>query len=298
MRDEGDVRLHAAHRPRARRHFRRVAVLERAVAVEIGMAQRMMRRLDGPAARAGAAGDPAHEERRRDEVPGEERHAGEQDRGGEAARVAHVRRGELAQMLGHCAGEFGKPRRSGVWVLIHRRIGRGRRVAEVRGNIDDPGPATGARRAREQGVDEGRGHSVRGGREHRGLARPGEPLQGLPLRAEAQIGVGAGQVREGARHGLPRRTLRHHGRELEARVRGDQAQELPGYVAAAAEHHRRNPAAHCAAAAGSPSASITRSPRAAPLLMALQAGTPIWVVMISTPTWLSVAGPVTTHGSI
>src|SRR5213075_1404327 len=123
-------------------------------------------------------------------------------------------------------------------------------------------------------------------------------FQGLPLRAEAQIGVGAGQVREGARHGLPRRTLRHHGRELEARVRGDEAQELPGYVAAAAEHHRRNPAAHCAAAAGSPSASITRSPRAAPLLMALQAGTPIWVVMISTPTWLSVAGPVTTHGSM
>src|SRR5439155_518313 len=161
-------------------HFRRVAVLEREVAVEIGMAQRMMRRLDGPAARAGAAGDPAHEERRRDEAPGEEWHAGEQDRGGEAARVAHVRRGELAQMLGH----------------------------------------------------------------------------------------------------------------------GDEAQELPGYVAAAAEHHRRNPAAHCAAAAGSPSASITRSPRAAPLLMALQAGTPIWVVMISTPTWLSVAGPVTRHGSM
>ena len=40
------------------------------------------------------------------------------------------------------------------------------------------------------------------------------------------------------------------------------------------------------------------SPSSAGLLIALKASTPICSRMISTPTWLSVAGPVTTHGSI
>src|SRR5205085_9863970 len=142
------------------------------------------------------------------------------------------------------------------------------------------------------------GGSVRGGREHGRGARRTHDLLRLRLGLEALIRVGAAEVRERRRQRLARLAVGHHRRELEARMRGDQAQPLAGPVAGTAEHHGGDAPAHCTAAAASPSASITRSPSAAPLPMALQAGTPIWVVMISTPTWLSVAGPVTTHGSM
>ncbi len=46
------------------------------------------------------------------------------------------------------------------------------------------------------------------------------------------------------------------------------------------------------------SESMTQSPSAAPLVMALNAGTPNLSRMIFTPTALSVAGPVTTDGSM
>src|SRR6202007_1558015 len=96
------------------------------------------------------ASDGAYVQGRSDEAPGEERHGGEENRGGEAARVADVRRRELVEMLGQRAAEFGKPCGRSVRVLVDGRVRLGGRVAEVRGDVDDPGPATGARRARKQ----------------------------------------------------------------------------------------------------------------------------------------------------
>src|SRR5262245_65742374 len=113
-------------------------------------------------------------------------------------------------------------------------------------------------------------------------------------------------MRKGFAHRLARLAVRHHTRQLELRMPGDQAQQLAGHIAGAAEHNRRNLAGrvrHAAAPSAtrvlpaSPTASITQSPRAAPLLIALKARTPSCFSMMSTPTLLSVAGPVTTHGS-
>ena len=73
-----------------------------------------------------------------------------------------------------------------------------------------------------------------------------------------------------------------------------QPQQLAGHVAGAAEHHCRDARAlslRAAAAPLQPSASITRSPSAAPLLERVEGRDLHLLVMISTPTWLSVAGP-------
>src|SRR3984893_9206188 len=77
---------------------------------------------------------------------------------------------------------------------------------------------------------------------------------------------------------------------------GNQAHQPTGRLAGSTQDNSGYLRAHCGAF--TPMASITRSPSEAPLVIALKAGTPSWLVMISTPTWLSVAGPVTTHGSI
>src|ERR1700748_1068175 len=105
-------------------------------------------------------------------------------------------------------------------------------------------------------------------------------------------------MRERTSHGFARLAVRHDRGELELWVPGNETQQLSGHVAGAAEHDCWNPRrAHDATPAFTPIASITRSPSAAPSVIALNAATPIWVLMISTPTALSVAGPVTTQGS-
>src|SRR5262249_9732557 len=118
--------------------------------------------------------------------------------------------------------------------------------------------------------------------------------------------VHAREMRKGFAHRLAGLAVRHHRRQLELRMPRDQAQQLAGHIAGTAEHDRGNLAVrvrHAAAPSAtrvlpeSPTASITRSPSAAPLLMALNADTPSCFSMMSTPTLLSVAGPVTTHGS-
>src|SRR5262249_10921620 len=93
--------------------------------------------------------------------------------------------------------------------------------------------------------------------------------------------------------------------ELEIRMAGDQAQQLAGDVAGAAENDGGNLRdRHAAAPSGAmslplrPTASITQSPSAAPALSALNACTPSCFSVISTPTLLSVDGPVTTQGSM
>src|SRR5688572_10288604 len=91
-------------------------------------------------------------------------------------------------------------------------------------------------------------------------------------------------------------------------MRGDQAQQLAGYIAGATEHndwyffaedlHFTHSTASVIARGFSFSASITQSPSAAPSVIALNAATPNLSRMMFTPTALSVAGPVTTVGSM
>src|SRR5277367_5377786 len=109
-------------------------------------------------------------------------------------------------------------------------------------------------------------------------------------------------MREGFGHWLARLAVGHHRGQLQVRMPTDQPQQLTSHVAGAAEHKGGDRLAHSAAIATAalaprPTDSITESPSAAGLLIALKAGTCICCTMISTPTWLSVAGPVTTHGS-
>src|SRR5689334_5021129 len=137
---------------------------------------------------------------------------------------------------------------------------------------------------------------MRCGREHRRSGRFRQQLFDLRLRPEANIAVGACEVWKGLGDTLAGLAVGHDRRKLELRMTGEQAQQLSGNVTGAAEDDGRDLRAHCATF--TPMASITRSPSAAPSVMALQAGTLSWFVMISTPTRLSVEGPVTTQGSI
>src|SRR5580693_299271 len=145
VRHEGELHLDAARRAGAGDDLRRVAVLQGVVAVEIAVAQRMVRTLDRLASRARAAGDAAHVQVRLDEAEGEQRHRGEQYRGGEAARVGDVRRGELREVLGHRTAEFLQARRRAVRVAVNVRVAFRGGVAEIGGDVDHARLGPGAR---------------------------------------------------------------------------------------------------------------------------------------------------------
>src|SRR5262245_33473436 len=83
----------------------------------------------------------------------------------------------------------------------------------------------------------------------------------------------------------------------------DEAHQLARDVSGPAQHECRRAGAHSAATGGAaalstPTLAMTLSPSAAPSVIALNAATFICSLMICTPTWLSVEGPVTTHGSM
>src|SRR6185312_6834505 len=98
-------------------------------------------------------------------------------------------------------------------------------------------------------------------------------------------------------HALAGLAVGHNSGQLEVWMAGYQPQQLTRDISGTTQNDCRDLRAHCAATF-TPIAWITRSPSAAPLVMALNADTPSWLVMISTPTWLSVEGPVTTQGSM
>src|SRR3984957_8824937 len=138
---------------------------------------------------------------------------------------------------------------------------------------------------------------MRSRREQRSLRRLDQQLLDLRLRLEHGIGKCIHQVRKRVRNRLSWLAIGHDRSELQLRMPGNQAQQLAGHIAGATENDCWNRRAHDATPAFTPIASITRSPSAAPSVIALNAATPIWVLMMSTPTALSVAGPVTTQGS-
>src|SRR5690606_31724793 len=152
----------------------------------------------------------------------------------------------------------------------------------------------------QQPRDDLRGRAVRrGGEEHRMLDVAEALDRGLE-RHEALLRIDAREMRERGRDRLAGLARRYGAAELELRMLRDEPQKLSGDVARAAEQQYR-PRAHGAAFAASrarPVRARSRSPSAAPFAIALIAGTFERCSMMSMPTWLSVAGPVTTVGSI
>src|SRR6188508_2846198 len=121
----------------------------------------------------------------------------------------------------------------------------------------------------------------------------------------AQVAADGGEVREGPADRLARLAVRGDRGELEPRVREREPQELTRDIPGAAEDDRGNARVHSSssrspecATASSPTAVITQSPSAAPFVIALNAGTFSRSRMMSTPTELSVDGPVTAAGSM
>src|SRR5579875_3570115 len=211
--------------------------------------------------------------------------------------MGDMRGSELGELLWQRAGELGEPARRAVLMPVDSLVVFGGAVAEVRRNVDYARPSPGALSRGEQPVDQ-RGGAVRCGREDRRAPRPGKHRLDLGPRLESHAGIHAREVRERGRDRLAGLAVRQDACYLEDGVCGEQAQQLAGHVAAAAEDDRGNALAHAAAHFGSrPTASMTWSPSAAPSVSALNARTPSCFSMMSTPTRLSVAGPVTTHGS-
>ena len=204
VRHEGELRLDAARGARAGDDLRHVAVGERAVAVQVAVPQRVVRAGHGLATRAGAAGDPADEERRGDESGGQQRHARQQDRGGEAAGMGDVRRREPLEVFRERAAELREPARRAVRVAVDLGVRRRRAIAKIGRQVDHARLRAGLLGGAEQPIDQGRRDAVRRGREERRRRRLAQDAAHFGLGAEARLGIGAHQVREGPRHRLTR----------------------------------------------------------------------------------------------
>ncbi len=206
---------------------------------------RMMGRLRGFAARTRAAGDAGDEQTRIGQPKRQQRHAGEQGRGRETTRMRDVRRRRFLQMLRHGAGELADSRRGAVRMLVDGFVGRLAGIAKVRGNIH-------AMHARARGA---RGCAA-AGRRWRRIRHAAPPktsadtasrritcVQFIGCR-EFQIRIGAAQMGERIgdfRAGL---AVGQDRRDLKPRMTRDQAQQLAGHIAGAAEHNGRRRRAH------------------------------------------------------
>ncbi len=303
VRDEGELEIPARRRARERADLRRVAVGEGVVGIQVAVPLRVVRAGDRAPARAGRARHRGHEHRPVGEAEREERHRREQRGGGEAAGMRHVRRGRAVQVLGHRAGELLRPRGRSVRVpvdaLVFREIG----IAVIGRDVDHGGIGAGCLGLPQDRVDQRVGDAVRRGREHGGARLARHDVAGIRDGDVTQVPAGGREVREGLRDRLARLAVGGDRHQLEARMREREAQQFAGHVAGAAQDHGRRLRAHSDssrewATASRPTAVITRSPSAAPLVMALNAGTPSCSRMMSTPTELSVDGPVTTAGSM
>src|SRR6185437_7763740 len=136
--------------------------------------------------------------------------------------------------------------------------------------------------ALQQRIDQCRRRPMGSGAEDGRLRQLRDELFDGRLRLKARVAICAHQVRERLRDTLPWLAVGHDCRKFHLRVACDEAQQLACHVPRATEHDGWNGLAHCGAF--TPNASITRSPRAAPSVIALKAGTPSCRVMMSTPT--------------
>ncbi len=239
---------------------------ERAVGVEIAVAQRMMGAVAGLAARAGAAGDRRDEQFRRRQLHRQERHARQQCRGGEAARMRHVRRRKLAQLLRQRAGEGRQSRRGAVRMLVHRLVAFRRAIAKVGRDVHHARFFAGSLGFCQQRIDQCGGGAVRGGRENGGRLLALDDGLDLTLRLESLLRIHRGQVAEGRAHRLARPAVGHDAGERQGRMAGDQAQQFAGHIAGTAKHHGGDRAPGFPALAHqSPPAAAWRAWRAMPM---------------------------------
>ena len=188
----------------------------------------------------------------------EQRHAGQQDRRREAARMRDVRRRRGLQVFRHRAGELREPLRRAVRMFVDGFVGGGGGVTEVRRDVDEA--RLGARGLR--GLEQ----ACRSARPRRRAARRRTRPTSARCAISAAISAcdlnvvspsSAREMRERFARELAGRAVGHHARELEARVAEDQAQQFAGDVAGAAEHDGRESCRH-----GRSSSRVTRSPRA------------------------------------
>ena len=206
-------------------------------------------------------------------------------------------------VLGNRAAELRDARGRAVPVLVHALVGGGRRVAEVGGDVDDARPRAGRLSGAKQPVDQAGRDTVRRSGQDRRHRVGGDVLDDLVVPREAQMRQHGLQVREELRDRRLRagcRTQRRPGRVADARR------------AAAATRPRHS---RCRRERSPVSVRLIRSPparggrptpgsrgcdrRAArPTVSALQRVHAHLLLDDRTPTALSVAGPVTAHGSM
>ncbi len=234
MGHEREIRFNPGRRSCAGDDLRRVAVGQRVVRIQIAMAQGMMGTPRPVCARSrylpvmpltnsvGAtspsfnSGTPA----RRMAVA-------------KQPRMRHVLGRCSSQMLGHCAGELAQALRGPMRMLVHLFIVEGAVIAEVGRDIHHSRGMAGGAGNVQQRVDERRGGAMRRGAEHRRTRQLAHQVFDLRLGREARLRPATGQMREGAGHRLTGLAVRENARQLEMRVSREQAQQLPGHIAAA-----------------------------------------------------------------
>jgi hypothetical protein len=129
-------------------------------------------------------------------------------------------------------------------VLVDGFIGAGAGVAKVRGNIHAMYSVAGILGRAEQPVDNGRRHAVRRRREQRTARCFSHQRVDLIETAESQVRIGAAQMRKGSGHRTARLAVGQNGGGVQARMPRDQAQQLAGHVAGAAQNDGGNGIAH------------------------------------------------------
>ncbi len=146
--------------------------------------------------------------------------------------------GVAARCSGSAHRNSGEPPRSAVSMPVDRLVGRSVREAEIRRDVHHLqfGPRPPGRGQRL--VEQGRRGAVRRGAEQRDrLGLPHQPRQILAPR-ERQPRVAPREVREGGLHPAAALAVREHGRRGEARMAGEEPQQLPGDIARPPQHDR------------------------------------------------------------
>src|SRR5690606_31858119 len=257
-----------------------------------------MRACLGRPSRARAAGRSRYPEVLADDARADQRHGREEHCAREASGMADVARRGAWQVLGQGAAELADELRGAMRLSIYPLPGLRVAVAEIRGGIDDAHVELAARGFRERGPEQRRGGAVRSrgeqrearaGREHRA------PRVGL---REAHLGVQRREMREHRSDRFAAAALGHRGSEPKLRMLADQAQQLAAHIPGGTEHDGGDAHALTPSCRVRPSSAAMRSPSVAPSVSALIAGNASLSRTCSTPTALSVAGPLTTAGSM
>src|SRR5690606_9884442 len=213
---------------------------------------------------------------------------------------------DFCRVFRHGTGKVTEQLRRLVFAPVDFLVATGICVAEVGRAIDNMHVQVTPRSGLQRLGNDSRGGAVRSCGEERKL-RPAlqaiHPVSGFRERDSVE---GAGEVGKHLRDAIAAAALGDGRGEGEMRMRRDQAQHFSANVAGSSDNDCTDAfpsSARTGAHEGAPGLPVrrppaTRSPSAALLVSALIAGTDMRVEIWSTPTALSVAGPVTTAGSM